>query len=350
LAILALGIAAGEASHHRKREAMSIAITGGTGFVGLALAEALQKAGHSAVLFGRAPLPARFADAFADVATFVGDVRDPGDVDNLLDACAPAAVVHLAAVTPDREAEMSDPAAVISVNVGGVANVMRSMSRRSRRPRLVLASSVAVYGFDEPLTGSFDEDYTPLRPASLYGITKLAAEQTALRLAELYEIDLRIIRLGPVFGPWEHATGLRPLLSPHAQVLDLWSSGEQAILPRELFGDWLYSRDAGRGIAALLESDRLQHTVYNLGGGVSTSVADWCERLRTSPLSRGWRLAGPGEEPNILFSLPRDRAPLDIHRITADTGYRPAYLGGRAGEDHLAWLSAAGCPGNERQG
>ncbi|MFC7398070.1 NAD-dependent epimerase/dehydratase family protein [Chelatococcus sp. GCM10030263] len=325
---------------------MSIAITGGTGFVGLALAEALQNAGHPVVLFGSAPLPTRFADAFAEAATFVGDVRDPKGIDSLLDTCAPAAVVHLAAVTPDREVEMSDPAAVIGVNVGGIANVMRSMARLPARPRLILASSVAVYGFDEPLTGSFDEDYTPLKPVSLYGITKLAAEQTAVRLAELYQIDLRIIRLGPVFGPWEHATGLRPLLSPHAQVLDVWSRGEEAILPRALLGDWLYSRDAGRGIAAVLESDRLHHTVYNLGGGVSTSVADWCERLGASPLSRGWRLARPGEEPNILFSLPRDRAPLDIHRITADTGYRPAYPGGRAVEDHLAWLRATSSPGS----
>jgi UDP-glucose 4-epimerase len=325
---------------------MSIAITGGTGFVGLGVAEALQKAGHRTVLFGRTPLPSHFAGAFAELVTFIGDVRDPTDVDTLLDACAPAAVVHLAAVTPDREAEMADPASIISINVGGIANVMRSMSRLSVRPRLVLASSVAIYGADEPLTGSFDEDYTPLRPVSLYGITKLAAEQTALRLAELYQIDLRIIRLGPVFGPWEHATGLRPLLSPHAQVLDVWSRGEEAILPRALFGDWLYSRDAGRGIAAVLGSERLHHIVYNLGGGVSTSVADWCERLRSSPLFRGWRLAKSGEEPNILFSLPRDRAPLDIHRITADTGYRPAYPGGRAVEDHLAWLRATSGPGH----
>jgi UDP-glucose 4-epimerase len=324
---------------------MSIAITGGTGFVGLALAEALQNAGHPVVLFGSAPLPARFAGAFAEVASFMGDIRDPKGIDSLLDTCAPAAVVHLAAVTPDREAEMSDPATVIGVNVGGIANVMRSMARLPTRPRLILASSVAVYGSDEPLTGSFEEDYAPLRPVSLYGITKLAAEQTALRLAELYEIDLRIIRLGPIFGPWEHATGLRPLLSPHGQVLEVWCNGEEAILPRELFGDWLYSRDAGRGIAALLESDRLHHTVYNLGGGVSTSVADWCERFRPSPLSRGWRLARPGEQPNVLVSLPRDRAPLDIHRITADTGYRPAYSGGRAVEDHLAWLRANGGPG-----
>jgi nucleoside-diphosphate-sugar epimerase len=44
-------------------------------------------------------------------------------------------------------------------------------------------------------------------PAALYGVTKLAEEQTALRLGQVYDIDTRAIRMGPVFGPWEYRNG-----------------------------------------------------------------------------------------------------------------------------------------------
>ncbi|MEP7457349.1 NAD(P)-dependent oxidoreductase [Phyllobacterium sp. SB3] len=319
---------------------MSIIVTGGTGFVGLALAEALGKSGKDCVLFGRTPIPARFEDDFPAAVSVIGDICNSEHVDMLFDETPLESVVHLAAVTPDTQAEMTDPAGIIGVNVGGIANVMRSLSRFACRPRLVLVSSVAVYGNDKSSAEIFSEDDATLKPVSLYGITKLAAENAALRLAELYGIDLRIVRLGPLFGPWEYSTGLRPVLSPHAQVLEVWKNGTDAILPRPLVADWLYSRDAARGLAAILNADRLLHSSYNLGGGVLTSVADWCAGLQSSPFARGWRVAQSGEEPNIQFGLARDRAALGMQRITAETDFRILYTGSRVIEDYLAWMTA----------
>jgi UDP-glucose 4-epimerase len=319
---------------------MSIVITGGTGFVGLAVTEALKQAGHDVMLFGRAAAPARFAAQIGDTRFLAGDVTIPADLDRLFQSDKTQAVIHLAAVTPDREAEMSDPAAVIAVNLAGTANLMRSMARVSPRPRLILASSVAVYGEGVPETGTYEEDKFMPSPVSLYGITKLAAEATATRLANLYEIDLTIVRLGPVYGPWEYKTGLRPILSPHGQVIDLWRRGHDVILPRALKGDWLYSRDAGAGFAAILAARKLNHPIYNLGGGVMSSVADWCRNLQSLHGARGWKIAGRDDVPNLTFGLAADRAALNIERLEADTGFRPGFSGPLAAHDYLKWLAA----------
>lgn len=320
---------------------MSIVITGGTGFVGLALAEALQRAGRDVVLFGRDPMPRMLAEMLGQVPR-LGDITSSAALDELLAAAQPEAVVHLAAVTPDRTAEMRDPSSVVAVNIGGTANLMRALSRLERRPKVLLASSVAVYGEAPPPGATYREDEAVPAPLSLYGITKLAAENTARRLCELYEIDLTIVRLGPVYGPWEYKTGLRPLLSPHAQVVDLWRRGEHVVLPRRLTGDWLYSRDAGEGLAALLLADHLPNSLYNLGGGSMSDLAEWCEQLESQPWARGWRVAGHAESPNVIFGLAKDRAALDIARVSADVGFRPGLTGPTAARDYLSWLTALG--------
>ncbi len=318
---------------------MNVLITGGTGFVGLAVAEALQQSGIKAILFGRNAMPVQFETLLGKPPCFTGDIVSVSDIDRLLDATRPDAIIHLAAVTPDREAEMQDPAAVVTVNIGGTANLMRSVARLASRPRVILASSVAVYGEEAPSAGTYREDEFMPAPVSLYGITKFAAENTALRLAQLYGIELTIVRLGPVYGPWEYKTGLRPLLSPHAQVLDVWQQGDDVILPRALTGDWLYSRDAGRGIASLLSAGRLRHSIYNLGGGKLTSLAEWCEDLQPFHKAHGWKVAGPGDICNIRFGLSRDRAALSIDRIEADIGFRPVFTGRRAAQDYMSWLA-----------
>jgi len=323
---------------------MSVIVTGGTGFVGLALAEALQAAGREVVLFGRDPVPDAFTGVLGWLPFHRGDITDGKALEALLTATEPEAVVHLAAVTPDRAAEMDDPSSIVAVNIGGTTNLMRALSRLKRRPKVLLASSVAVYGEIPPPSATYRENEAVLAPQSLYGITKLAAEDAARRLAGLYDIDLTIARLGPVYGPWEYRTGLRPLLSPHAQVVDLWRRGEHVVLPRRLTGDWLYSRDAGLGLVALLHADHLGNGLYNLGGGSMTDVADWCEQLETEPWARGWHIASEAEKPNVVFGLAKDRAALDIARIGTDVGFHPRFSGRTAADDYLSWLAAIGIP------
>ncbi|TWF49428.1 NAD-dependent epimerase/dehydratase family protein [Neorhizobium alkalisoli] len=319
---------------------MRILITGGTGFVGLATAETLLAAGHEVTLFATSPLPDAFRDAkaLAGAKIALGDICSEADLGAVIAQARPEAVLHLAAMTPDIEAEREMAARIIAVNVGGTATLLKMLRNAPDLKRVVTTSSVAVYGHVDLADGPIAEERAP-NPASLYGITKAAAENTAQRLASLYGFDLRIARLGPLFGPWEYHTGVRPLLSPHAQVLAQWRKGSAAALARPLLGDWLYSRDAAQGLADLLTGTELRHAVYNIGAGASETVLDWANGFSGSVGGHGATVATSDEAPNVTVTMAQDRASLSIDRLSQDTGYTPKYRGETAAADYAEWLT-----------
>jgi len=325
---------------------MAVLITGGAGFIGLALAERLIASGHGVVLFDLAPPAAALLarPELHGVACVAGDVRSRADLDAAFGVRAIDAVVHAAAVTPNEARERAHAGTIVSVNVGGTVNVMESVCARPGVSRVVVVSSVAVYGIPEPaVSGLLDEESSPA-PAALYGITKLAGEQAALRIGELHGRDVRVARLGPVYGRWEVTTGARDALSPHGQVLQAARAGRPVVLPRAMRADWVYSRDVADGIARLCATPDLHHRIYNVGGGGVSDVVEWCRLVAAQMPAFRWALAGPGEPAGIVYNLPADRAALRIDRLRQDTGFAAAYAPPAALGDYLAWMgpTAAG--------
>jgi UDP-glucose 4-epimerase/UDP-glucuronate 4-epimerase len=206
--------------------------------------------------------------------------------------------------------------------------------------RLVVLSSVAVYGHVEPELGPIDEAEACPRPATLYGISKYAAEAAALRADELEALNVVVARLGPVFGPWERDTGVRDTLSPHLQLTRLAATGRPAVLAQAGPADWLYSRDAAAGITALLTADRPRHRVYHVGAGRVWPVTAWCERLAAAVPGFRWAIAATSEAANVRFQPDRARAALGIARLAGELGYRPRFDTDAAFADFDAWRRA----------
>jgi nucleoside-diphosphate-sugar epimerase len=314
---------------------MIVLVTGGTGFVGLNLVERLVEGGHDVIALGHAPPPSRLTEPVrrrAEIA--IGDVRSPEALEQALRGRRPERIVHAAAITPAPERERDEPDRIASVNLGGTIAVLQ-LARRLEVARVVVMSSGAVYGGVGPEEGRIEAARTPPKPISLYGITKLAAEQAALHLGALYGIDVRAVRLGPVFGRHEYDTGLRDTLSPHWQIVECARAGREAHLPRACAADWIYARDAAAGIVAVLEAEQVAGRVFDLGGGRVTDAVMWCEALRPYFPELRWRLATQGEDPNIVYRLPRDRAPLDNAAMTAATGFAPRFDLPAAAADYL---------------
>lgn len=323
-------------------------ITGGSGFVGLALAERLLADGQRVVLFDCVAPPAHLMSRFGLNAPqlVLGDIRSSADVDAALRDSGAERVVHAAAITPDAAREAREPMSVVDVNIAGTVNLLQRcalavQTRRHPLKRMLVVSSVAVYGINPPVGTTYDESTSSPAPAALYGITKLASEQAALRLADVYMLDLRIARLGPVYGPWEYSTGVRDALSPHAQILFAALAGEPVILPRSMRADWVYSRDAAVALAALATKPGLRHAVYNIGGAVVTDLVQWCELVAglVAPRQPGWqwRCALPGDVATVRYGLPQDRAALAINRLKSDTFWSPAHSLAEAAVDQMAW-------------
>ena len=326
---------------------MATLITGGSGFIGLALAERLIADGETVILFDlSAPGHDMLMRAELAGATLVtGDVTSADDVDRALNTAGIDRVIHTAAMTPNAQREHDAARQIVDVNIGGTVNLLERVTLRPAIKRVTVLSSVAVYGFSQPAaSGLFEEDLSPPAPAALYGITKLASEQAALRIADLHKLDVRVIRLGPVFGPWELQTGVRDALSPHYQVLRMAFDGREAILPRSMAGDWIYSRDAALGVARVSASDTLKHRTYHVSGGVLSDLPQWCEIIATHMPGFRWRMAEIEAEGNVIYGLPKDRAPLNIARLAADAGFTPQFHLEDAARDYLGWLPQAGEP------
>ena len=317
---------------------MAILVTGAAGFVGLNVTEALLAAGQAVVAFDALPLPAAAEAAFAALPGRLlaaeGDIRSAGDLDRAFALAPIAAVLHAAVITAGPERERADPETIVAVNLGGAIAALRAAVRHGAG-RFVHTSSGSVYGHPPADGGRYDEATTWPRPLALYGITKLAAEQAVLRLAEVNGLSAAAARLGSVFGPWEWATGVRDTLSPMLQALDAFERDGEAVLGPVAAVDQVYSRDVAAGLAALLAVPGATG-VFNLGSGRLADAADFCRAVAALRPGFRWRMAAPGVAPNTITFMP-PRTPMAIGRIAAATGWRPGFTLEQAVADLLAW-------------
>jgi UDP-glucose 4-epimerase/UDP-glucuronate 4-epimerase len=114
----------------------------------------------------------------------------------------------------------------------------------------------------------------------------------------------------------------------------------EVLLPRPMAADWIYSRDAAEGIATLCNAASLHHTLYHVSGGTLTDLTQWCGILSGLVSGFRWKLADSDQQGNVIYALPKDRAPLDIARLTADTGFRPSRTLQAAAREYLDWVQA----------
>ena len=320
--------------------AMAVLVTGGTGFLGLNLAEALLAAGETVVLHGHVAPPAGAVEALSAgggrLAVELGDVRDAAVLAGLMRAHGVDRLIQAAAITPGAERERDDPATILEVNVIGTVRALEA-ARAAGVARVVQMSSGAAYGLAQEGRDELDEIDSPAVPVTVYGTSKLAAERTALRLADLWGLDLTAVRLGPLFGRWEWATGVRDVLSPVTRAAALALAGETVVLPHEGRLDWLYTADGAAGLVHVLGRAGLAGRVFNLGTGNVWSVADWCRLLAARDPGFAWRMAGPGEAGNVPF-LAQARPPLATRRLEAATGFVAGWDMARAFDDYLPWM------------
>jgi nucleoside-diphosphate-sugar epimerase len=168
------------------------ALTGGTGFVGSHVAEALLASGWRIRALVRRPEAAGWLNGLP-VEVVKGDVRDATSLDALVDGAV--AVVHAAGKTSAR-----NQAEYMATNAGGAANVVKATLRRAPEAHFLLVSSQAAAG---PSRGGVPVKSTePGRPVSAYGRSKLEGENEVRSATRL---SYTILRPCAVYGPRDRA-------------------------------------------------------------------------------------------------------------------------------------------------
>jgi UDP-glucose 4-epimerase len=316
---------------------MRMLITGGSGFVGLAIAHAASETANTVAIFANRAPPAKLSEMAGDkIQVHIGDITNPADVTQCFERFRPTHVVHAAALTPapDRETEVA--ARLIAVNIEGTA-VALCAAAAARVRRVVVLSSIGAYGPVDISEGPIDEA-RPANPTNLYGISKWSAERVAGRLAGLLGVELVIARLSSVYGPFEYESGDRDVMSPHLQMLRAARAGVAARLTGTLRADWIYSRDVAAAILTASERDELGGQTFNIGGGVVTDLLDWGALLTQRFTSWRFGICEAGQSPNVFYRSERETAALNINRFAAAAAFRPSFDQPRAAADFVAWF------------
>lgn len=304
---------------------MKIVIFGGTGFVGLNLAEVLLTRGHHVTLYDRAEPPPSVRRALADhgerMRVVQGDIADAAAIDTLVAAGCDAIVLG-AAITAGDDLERAAPARVLEVNVMAQIPILQAAIRHGVR-RVVNLSSASAYGAAGQRHQLLDEE-TPCDPVSFYAISKFTSERSVARHAELFGGDFLSVRLSAVFGPWERASSVRDTPSLQFQILAAFARGEPAIMPGRGMKDWIYAADAAEAVAVLIEAERPRHPLYNISSGATWSALQWGEAFAALHPGLECRLAAPGEKTFIKLYGP-DRAPLSVARMADEFGWRARF-------------------------
>lgn len=321
--------------------AVSILITGASGFVMANLARHLAERGHDVIAADLNPPDAglqRFVEGLPGTVSFRRvDVTDRAAVVSLVREVRPARAVHGAAVTPiPSDAERVRFVETVEVNVVGTLYVLAALAEAGTG-RIVGVSSGSVYGRRENLMPIAEEEAKD--PQALYPMTKWAGDMLARRFAEVHGLDFAVARLASPFGPFERDTGSRPLLSPIAYWATAAVKGEPVVVTGDATArrDAVYVADVAGGIAAILLADRLAHNAYNVGWGRGTSAEEAVAALGrvVTGLEVEWRQGQPSPWLSVA-NVPR--GPLQCDRLRQDLNWQPRYDLDSGLAEYVDWL------------
>ena len=300
---------------------MRVVVTGGAGFIGSHVVDALLARGDEVHVLDNLTNGKR--ENVADGARFhEGDIRS--DAGPVFAEARPEACFHLAAQA-DVRVSVERPDYDADVNVLGTLRVLEAA--RAHGAKVVFSSTGgAIYGeCDRPAP----EDY-PRRPLAPYGASKLAGEEYLQAYNRLYGTSHVVLRYGNVYGPRQDPHG-------EAGVVAIFMNCLRAGKTPRIFGDGLQTRDyvyAGDVAQVTLAALRSDGGVFNVGTGRETSVVDLLAAIQ--------EVTGTTVEPE--FAEPRagelQRSVLDVALAERELVWRADHSLTDGLAETWAWVTA----------
>ncbi|HTV73787.1 MAG TPA: GDP-mannose 4,6-dehydratase [Candidatus Acidoferrales bacterium] len=247
---------------------MRALVTGGNGFVGKHLGEALRARGYTVICAGRS------ADG-SDV-DFPLDLLDFDNVRGVVEAARADVVLHLAAQA-FVPAATRDPLETYQTNILGTARLYEALRQSGQKPRLLFVSSAEVYGAREPSAYPLRES-AAVRPMTPYAASKAAGEAIALASERTYAIPSIVARAFNHIGPGQDE---RYAIPSFALQLAAIAAGAPAVLRvgnLQAERDFLDVRDVVQAYIDLIERAQAGET-YNVCSGRAVSLQEMLRRL-----------------------------------------------------------------------
>jgi UDP-glucose 4-epimerase len=288
-------------------------VTGGAGFIGSHLVEALTAAGRAVRVFDDFSTGRR--ENLVHIAPppeiLEATLTDASAVERAVAGCE--VVFHLGALASVAKS-VEDPLLNHAINATGTLNVLNA-ARKAGVRRVVYAGSASAYGGADDPAGQDEE--TPLCALSPYAAAKLAGEFYCQSFAAVYPIETVRLRFFNVFGPRQRAD------SPYSGVIAIFTALLTSGRTPTVYGDGLQSRDfvSVRDVAKALklaaDVPGISGQVYNVGTGSSVTLLELLAMLNKLLGTSAVPVHGPPRAGDIRNS----RAKID--RIRRDLGFEP---------------------------
>ncbi|HEX5307670.1 MAG TPA: NAD-dependent epimerase/dehydratase family protein [Solirubrobacteraceae bacterium] len=282
-----------------------VIVTGGAGFIGSHVADALLARGHAVTVIddlssgslAKVPAQARLVEL---------DIVDRSALERVFDEVRPRCVYHLAAQA-SVTASVADPLRDCAVNVQGTLNVV-DLATKIGAPVSFTSTGGALYGDDVPMPTGEGQIPAPLAP---YGASKLAGEAYVKTWSLSSGVPHAVCRLGNVYGPRQ---------SPHGEagVVAIFSERLHSGRVPKMYGHGTPTRDyiyVGDVVSALIAANGRSGT-FNIATGAETDVKTLWEVLREA--------AGSDIEPELhdLRAGELKRSWLDPSRAQRELGWQ----------------------------
>jgi UDP-glucose 4-epimerase len=249
-----------------------ILVTGGSGFVGSHLVEALIRGGAEVAVVSRGTSnrPDHLASVRDTIRLIHANIQE-ARFESVLGEGGYDAVFHLAG-TASVQQSVADPYSDFENNLVMAIRLLDLFRRKCPDVPLIISSSVAVYG--NPVRLPMKET-DPTIPISPYGIGKLAVEQYAAVYSRLYGIPTASLRLFSVYGPRQRQLVVYDLIARlHADPSALTVLGDGTETR-----DLIHVRDVARAAITVFERGALTGEVYNVATGRSHTVLDIAQTI-----------------------------------------------------------------------
>jgi UDP-glucose 4-epimerase len=288
-----------------------VLVTGGAGFIGTALCRTWLSRGALVCAFDdfSAGNTRLLSNTHEHLTIRRGSILDANGTHEAICSFRPDILYHLAAVHYIPACER-DPLQTLQVNVTGTEAVLLA-AETAAVPHIILASSAAVYADSgEPLS-----ERHPLDPRDIYGLTKVFAEQLALRYHRRTARTTTVARFFNVYGPGDTIPHIIPeLLNQFAATGGSLHLGN--LTPRR---DFIAVADVVEALVALTGVPSGRYDSFNVGSGVDYSVQDLVNIVATA-LKVNVTI---GSEEARLRPVDRLRLVADIRKIAEATGWKP---------------------------
>lgn len=321
-------------------------VTGGAGFIGANVVEALVEAGSEVLVVDDLSHGSRsnLGHTLGSGAQLIElDVRDGGRVEEMFRSFRPEVVFHLAAQI-DVRVSMNEPARDASINVLGSVNVFAAADAAGVRRVVNTSTGGAIYGETDVVPTS---EAVPADPVSAYGLSKLSGERYARWFRRARGLDVVTLRYGNVYGPRQDPRG-------DAGVIAIFCDRVLAGRRPTVYGDgrqtrdYVFVADITAANLAAAQVGELTHELYNVGTGVEVSVLELAGAVAAA--------AGVGPEefaPEFAPARPGElaRSCLDVTRARRDLGLPPPIPLADGLARTLDWirtLRASSAPGTPR--